>query len=67
VCFPAEPDRTEIIMTFIALLELARLKKLKVYQNDTFGSIYLTLTEELGVFDPKLATGFQYNVRNALA
>lgn len=63
----AEPDRTEIIVTFIALLEMARLKKLKVYQNETFGSIYLTLTEELGEFDPKLATGFQYNVRNALA
>lgn len=58
----AEPDRSEIIVTFIALLELARLKKIKIYQNETFGSIYVTLTEVIGEFDPKLATGFQYNV-----
>ena len=56
-----EPDRTEIIVTFIALLELARLKKLKLYQNETFGSIYLTLTESVSELDPALMTGFQYN------
>lgn len=56
-----EPDRTEIIVTFVALLELARLKKLKIYQNETFGSIYLTLTEEVTELDPSLVTGFQYN------
>ena len=56
-----DPDRTEIIVTFVALLELARLKKLKLYQNETFGSIYLTLTEGISELDPKLVTGFQYN------
>lgn len=56
-----EPDRSEIIVTFIALLELARLKKLKLYQNETFGSIYLTLTETVSELDPKLVTGFHYN------
>ncbi|MEW6055249.1 MAG: segregation/condensation protein A [Bdellovibrionota bacterium] len=58
-----EPDRTEIIVTFIALLEIARLKKLKLYQNETFGSIYLTLTDALSELDPTLMTGFQYNAK----
>ncbi len=56
-----EPDRSEIITTFIALLELARLKKLKIYQNETFGSIYLTLTDAVDELDATLMTGFQYN------
>lgn len=56
-----DPDRTEIIVTFIALLEMARLKKLKLYQNETYGSIYLTLTESVDELDPKLVTGFHYN------
>ncbi|MBI3557533.1 MAG: segregation/condensation protein A, partial [Deltaproteobacteria bacterium] len=56
-----EADRSEIITTFIALLELARLKKLKIYQNETFGSIYLTLTDAVDELDPALMTGFQYN------
>lgn len=59
----AEPGRTEIIVTFIALLELTRLKKLKLYQNETFGSIYLTLSEPLTELDPALITGFQYNAK----
>lgn len=60
-----EPDRTEVIVTFIALLELARLKKLKVYQNETFGSIFLTLTEAAEEIDPTLVTGFQYKAKIA--
>lgn len=62
----AEPDRTEIITTFIALLEMARLKKMKIYQNETFGSIYLTLTESLNELDPSLVTGFQYNNKKTI-
>lgn len=58
-----QTNRTEIIVTFIALLELARLKKLKVYQNETFGSIYLTLTEAVTELDPTLVTGFQYKAK----
>lgn len=56
------PDspKIEIVGTFVALLEMSRLKKLKIFQNEVFGSIYLTLTEELSDFDPKLVTGFQY-------
>lgn len=59
----SEPDRTEIIVTFIALLEIARLKKLKVFQNEAFGSIYLTLTDHLDELDPTLITGFQYKAK----
>jgi segregation and condensation protein A len=59
----AEPDRTEIIVTFIALLELARLKKLRLFQNATFSAIYLTLSEPLTELDPTLITGFQYNAK----
>lgn len=58
-----EPGRTEIIVTFIALLEIARLKKVKMYQNTTFGSIYITLTESLTELDPTLLTGFKYNAK----
>lgn len=58
-----EPDRSEIIVTFVALLELARLKKMKLYQNETFGSIYLTLSESLTDIDPALISGFQYNAK----
>lgn len=58
-----EPDRTEIIVTFIALLEIARLKKMRLYQNEVFGSIYITLTEDVSVLDPTLITGFEYNTK----
>lgn len=58
----AEPTRSEIVVTFIALLELARLKKIRIFQNEVYGSIYIQLVESLDEFDPTLATGFQYNV-----
>lgn len=61
-----EPDRTEIIVTFIALLEMTRLKKMRLYQNETFGSIYLMLTEAVSELDPSLVTGFQYNNRKSI-
>ncbi|MGE4234613.1 MAG: ScpA family protein [Bacteriovoracia bacterium] len=58
-----EPTRSEIVVTFIALLELARLKKIKIFQHEIFGSIYIQLVASLDTFDPTLATGFSYNVR----
>lgn len=62
----SESTKGEIVVTFIALLELARLKKLKVFQNEAFGTIYLTLTEEIDSLDPKLMTGFQYQARTSI-
>lgn len=58
-----EADRSEIVVTFVALLELTRLKKIQIFQNELFGSIYLILLESIDEFDPKLVTGFQYNVK----
>jgi len=46
------------VITFISLLELARLKKLQVFQNEDKGSIYIEVKESLDSFDPESANGF---------
>ncbi len=46
------------VITFISLLELARLKKLQIYQNEDKGSIYIDVKESLDSFDPESADGF---------
>ena len=43
----ALPTKGEWVVTFLASLELARLKKLKVYQNLAYDPIYLELLENL--------------------
>jgi len=43
----ALPNKGEWVVTFLASLELARLKKLKVYQNLAYDPIYLELLENL--------------------
>ena len=53
------PSRAEIVATFLAALELGRLKKLKLYQEETYTAIYLELLESLDQFDAKLASGFE--------
>ncbi len=50
--------RPETVVTFLAALELARLKKLKVYQEGTFEPIFVELLESLGQFDVSQASGF---------
>ncbi len=52
------PIRPEIVVTFLASLELARLKKLRVHQEGTYQAIYLELLESLKDFRFELATGF---------
>jgi segregation and condensation protein A len=47
------------VITFISLLELARLKKLQIYQNEDKGSIYIEVKESLDSFDPETANGFE--------
>ena len=47
------------VITFISLLELARLKKLQVFQNEDKGSIYIEVKESLDSFDPESANGFE--------
>ena len=51
-------DRDEVVITFISLLELARLQKLEVFQNQGSGEIYVTVTKGLDSFDIETANGF---------
>jgi segregation and condensation protein A len=37
--FEGAASRTEIVVTFLALLELIRLKKVRVTQSEAFGEI----------------------------
>ncbi len=52
------PSRPEIVATFLAALELGRLKKMRLYQEIVYAEIYLELIETLKDFDKKLASGF---------
>jgi len=47
------------VITFISLLELARLKKLELFQNEDLGAIYIEVKESLESFDPESANGFE--------
>ena len=40
-CFASAATRTEIVVTFLALLELIRLKQLRVRQEEPFGEIWI--------------------------
>lgn len=53
-----QPDKPEIVVTFLAGLELGRLKKLKLYQQDTYQDIYVELIDSLKNLDAQLLTGF---------
>lgn len=52
------PDRPERVVTFLASLELSRLKKMRLFQEQTFEQIYVELLESLKNFNFNLATGF---------
>ncbi len=52
--------RGEWVVGFLASLELSRLKKLKIYQENAFDPIFLELLEELAGFDVSQASGFEY-------
>jgi segregation and condensation protein A len=55
------------VITFISLLELARLKKLQIFQNEDKGSIYIEVKESLDSFDPETANGFEPEGETATA
>jgi segregation and condensation protein A len=55
-----DPSRGEWVVTFLASLELARLKKLHVLQEGTYQPIFVELIDSLMEFDLKLAHGFEY-------
>mgnify|MGYP003950507983 CR=1 FL=1 len=52
------PSTAEKVVTFLASLELSRLKKLRLYQEEVFHPILLELIETLENFNLSLATGF---------
>lgn len=43
------PDRNEVVVTFLAILELGRLQKIRVLQHTTYGTIYLVLRDRLNL------------------
>lgn len=45
--FAEDTDRSEIVATFLAILELGRLQKIRVLQHIVYGSIYLVPREML--------------------
>ena len=51
-------EKIEIIITFISLLELARLGKISIFQNDECGEIYMKVISDLNNFDVREADGF---------
>ena len=54
-----ETSNLNIVLTFISLLELARLKKVKLFQNESLGQIYIEVIESLESFNVENATGFE--------
>lgn len=47
--FSAEPDRNELVVTFLAILELGRLQKIRVLQHVVYGTIYVVLRDRINL------------------
>ncbi len=47
-----------IVITFISLLELARLHRIEIFQNESMSNIYVNVTKSLEDFNPEQANGF---------
>ncbi len=47
-----------IVITFISLLELARLQKVSIFQNENFSAVYVDVLESLENFNVEMANGF---------
>lgn len=52
--------RGDWVVSFLATLELSRLKKVKIHQNQVFDPIFLELVEDIIDFDVSQAQGFEY-------
>lgn len=44
--FPAKPSPTMVVVSFLALLELIRIRKVYFYQNEVFGQIHIVSRQE---------------------
>lgn len=51
--------KPELVVTFLASLELSRLRRMRVHQEGTYTPIYLELLQSLKNFDVNLASGFE--------
>lgn len=60
-----EKEIDNIVITFISLLELARLKRITVFQNEDLGNIYINVVKSLDDFDVEAANGFDEEEGNS--
>lgn len=60
-------QKPEVVVTFLASLELSRLKKLRLHQEGTYQEILLELLETLRGFDLNMARGFDNPIAQAEA
>jgi segregation and condensation protein A len=51
-------SRPETVVSFLASLELGRLKKMRLFQEKAYEEIYVELLESIQGFDTSLASGF---------
>ncbi len=63
---PPAPTHGETVVTFLAALELSRLKKLRTHQQQVYEEIFLELIESLQELDLKLAVGFENEIQGEL-
>tara|TARA_R110002049_G_scaffold194766_2_gene363679 strand:- start:436 stop:1290 length:855 start_codon:yes stop_codon:yes gene_type:complete len=52
-------DIDDVVITFISLLELARLNRISVFQNEDRGEIYIDVVKSLEDFNVESANGFE--------
>ncbi|MGZ3710759.1 MAG: segregation and condensation protein A, partial [Bdellovibrionota bacterium] len=64
--FSDASDRNEIVVTFLAILELGRLQKIRVLQHSVYGTIYIVLRERLNLetMEKLFASGDSYAYTN---
>ncbi|MGK5082140.1 segregation/condensation protein A [Bdellovibrionota bacterium FG-1] len=60
-------EKPEIVVTFLASLELSRLRKMRLHQEGHYQEILLELLESLRGFDMNLARGFDSPIAKAEA
>ncbi len=53
------PEIDNVVITFISILELSRLKRLSIYQNEDSSTIYIEVIQSLKDFDVNAANGFE--------
>jgi segregation and condensation protein A len=55
-----------IVITFISLLELARLHRIEISQNEAMSNIFVNVTKDLEDFNPEQANGFEEEEEESL-